>query len=44
MATGLKLLAFIALLIVQIVVSVVYKFSQTKGDYAYSPLSAIASA
>jgi len=39
-----KLFAFLSLLVVQVVVSVIYKFSQTKGKYTYSPLSAIASA
>lgn len=37
-----KLLAFLSLLTVQVFVSIIYKFSQTKGTYAYSPLSAIA--
>ena len=39
-----KILAFLVLLLVQVLVSIVYKFSQTKGKYTYSPLSAIASA
>ena len=39
-----KILAFLVLLFVQVLVSIVYKFSQTKGKYTYSPLSAIASA
>ena len=39
-----KILAFLVLLLVQVFVSIVYKFSQTKGKYTYSPLSAIASA
>ena len=39
-----KLLAFLSLLAVQVFVSIIYKFSQTKGTYAYSPLSAIAMA
>jgi hypothetical protein len=39
-----RIWAFFALLIVQVLVSVVYKCSQTNGKYVYSPLSAIASA
>jgi UDP-sugar transporter A1/2/3 len=39
-----RILAFLSLLIIQVFISIVYKFSQTKGTYAYSPLSAIASA
>ena len=39
-----KSIAFLALLVVQVFVSIVYKISQTKGKYTYSPLSVIASA
>jgi hypothetical protein len=39
-----KILAFICLLSIQLLVSVVYKYSQTKGQYAYSPLAVIACA
>jgi UDP-sugar transporter A1/2/3 len=44
MAFDAKILAFLSLLIVQVLVSIAYRFSQTNGRYAYSPLSAIASA
>jgi drug/metabolite transporter (DMT)-like permease len=39
-----KIFAFVGLLSIQLLVSVVYKYSQTKGDYAYSPLAIIACA
>lgn len=39
-----KILAFLGLLTIQLLVSVVYKYSQTKGEYAYSPLAIIACA
>ncbi|CAF1386659.1 unnamed protein product [Adineta steineri] len=38
---GKKLFAFICLLIIQLFVSIVYKYSQTKGKYEYSPLAII---
>ena len=38
-----KLIAFLGFLMVQVFVSIVYKFSQIKGTYSYSPLSVIAS-
>ncbi len=34
-----KLFAFVFLLTIQLLVSIVYKYSQTKGKYGYSPLA-----
>jgi len=41
MVEFLQLLSFSALVVVQVVVSVVYKLSQTNGGYSYSPSSAL---
>jgi hypothetical protein len=39
--SGAKVVAFVSLLIVQVAVSLVYKFSQTNGRYSYSTISVI---
>ena len=44
MALTISSFAFISLLCIQLLVSIVYKYSQTKGQYAYSPLAVIACA
>jgi len=38
---GAKLIAFVCLLFIQIMVALVYEFSQTDGKYSYSTISAI---